>query len=174
MPSGGAPVVCELRLGGGISGDSSARAAPVPPVSVPKINFSRTTEPSQRAARGAGIPTMTLPPARLVSGAQLGAALAEDDSNQMCRQEIAIPPMQAEGWRAGWSVAMQEDERLRMALFDAESALEQLPPKEAARPMWRLRCSDVEAKDAASSGRQHFGLASSTECDQTTREIILT
>jgi hypothetical protein len=88
---------------------------------------------------------MTLPPARLVSGAQLGAALAEDDSNQMCRQEIAIPPMQAEGWRAGWSVAMQEDERLRMALFDAESALEQLPPKEAARPMWRLRCSDVEA-----------------------------
>jgi hypothetical protein len=38
--------------------------------------------------------------------------------------------MQAEGWKAEWSIAMQENERLRMALFDAESALEQLPPKE--------------------------------------------
>jgi hypothetical protein len=88
-----------------MSGDSSARAAPVPPVSVPKINISRTTEPSQRSARGAGIPTMTLPPAKLDLGAQLEAALAEDDdirpraddSNQMCRQEIAIPPREADG-----------------------------------------------------------------------------
>ena len=134
-----APVVPKLRLGGGISGDScSARAAPVLPVSVPKINISRTTEPSQRSARGAGIPTMTLPPAKLDLGAQLEAALAEDDdirpraddSNQMFMQEVAILQMQAEGWKAEWSIAMQENERLRMALFDAENALEQLPPKE--------------------------------------------
>jgi hypothetical protein len=53
---------------------------------VPKINISRTTEPSQRSARGAGIPTMTLPPAKLGHPpakldlvAQLEAALAEDD-----------------------------------------------------------------------------------------------
>ena len=137
-----------------MSGDScSARAAPVPPVSVPKINISRTTESSQRSARSAGIPTMALPPAKLDMGAQLEVALAEDDDicpraddfNQMLMQEVAILQMQAEGWKAEWSIAMRENERLRVVLFDAENALEQLPPKEAARPMWRLRCSDVEA-----------------------------
>ena len=133
------PVVPKLWLGGGMSGDScSARAAPVPPVSVPKINISRTTESSQRSARSAGIPTMALPPAKLDMGAQLEVALAEDDDirpraddfNQMLMQEVAILQMQAEGWKAEWSIAMQENERLRVVLFDAENALEQLPPKE--------------------------------------------
>ena len=31
--------------------------------------------------------------------------------------------MQAEGWKAEWSIAMQENERLRMALFDAQAPL---------------------------------------------------
>ena len=105
----------KLRLGGGIRGVSS----------VPKISISRTIEPSQRSARGAGIPTMTLPPAKLDLGAQLEAALAEDDdirpraddSNQMFMQEVAILQMQAEGWKAEWSISMQENERFRMALL---------------------------------------------------------
>ena len=77
---------------------------------------------------------MALPPAKLDIGAQLEAALAEDDdirpraddSNQMLLQEVAILQMQAEGWKAEWSIAMRENERLRVVLFDAESALEQL------------------------------------------------
>ena len=100
----------KLRLGGGIRGVSS----------VPKINISRTIDPSQRSARGAGIPTMTLPPVKLDLGAQLEAALAEDDaddSNQMFMQEVAILQMQAEGWKAEWSISMQENERFRMALL---------------------------------------------------------
>ena len=129
-------------------------------VSVPKLTLSRTTAPSQRSARGAGIPTMTLPPAKLDLGAQLEAALAEDDdirpraddSNQMFMQEVAILQMQAEGWKAEWSIAMQENERLRMALFDAESALEQLPPKEEGEEanegaddemQWRELCTSI-------------------------------
>merc|ERR1719506_1479716 len=79
------------------------------------------------------------PPAPALDlGAQLEIALADDDefepapdaSSQMFMQEVAILQMQAEGWKAEWSIAMQENERLRMALFDAESALESLPPKE--------------------------------------------
>jgi len=79
-----------------------------------------------------------MPPAPALDlGAQLEAALAEDEeiepatdaSSQMFMQEVAILQMQAEGWKAEWSIAMQENERLRMALFDAESALESLPPK---------------------------------------------
>ncbi|KOO27624.1 kinesin heavy chain [Chrysochromulina tobinii] len=153
-----------LRLGGGMSGDScSARAAPVPPVSVPKINISRTTESSQRSARSAGIPTMALPPAKLDMGAQLEVALAEDDDirpraddfNQMLMQEVAILQMQAEGWKAEWSIAMWENEQLRVVLFDAENALEQLPPKEVGEEgseanegaddemQWRELCTSI-------------------------------
>lgn len=52
-------------------------------------------------------------------------------SSQMFMQEVAILQMQAEGWKAEWSIAMQENERLRMALVDAQSALEALPPAAA-------------------------------------------
>merc|ERR1719482_1617189 len=51
-------------------------------------------------------------------------------SSQMFMQEVAILQMQAEGWKAEWSIAMQENERLRMALYDAQNALDALPPKE--------------------------------------------
>ena len=52
----------------------------------------------------------------------------------MFMQEVAILQMQAEGWKAEWSIAMQENERLRMALYDAQSALDALPPKEDGAP----------------------------------------
>ena len=64
-----------------------------------------------------------------------------DASSQMFMQEVAILQMQAEGWKAEWSIAMQENERLRMALFDAESALESLPPARRARPTRRPRAA---------------------------------
>ena len=139
--SANAPVVPKLRLGGpgGFGGD--AAAPPPPPVAVPKIDLKFGgkgfgAEASQRSARG--IAPSSMPPAPALDlGAQLEAALAEDEeiepatdaSSQMFMQEVAILQMQAEGWKAEWSIAMQENERLRMALFDAESALESLPPK---------------------------------------------
>ena len=135
-----APVVPKLRLGGGIGGEP---AAPAPPA-LPKLDLGgprRPAEPSQRSARGMDL-KLGMPPAPALDlGAQLEIALADDDeydpsrydhdaSSQMFMQEVAILQMQAEGWKAEWSIAMQENERLRMALFDAESALESLPPKE--------------------------------------------
>jgi len=96
-------------------------------------------------------------------GAQLEVALAEDDDirpraddfNQMLMQEVAILQMQAEGWKAEWSIAMWENEQLRVVLFDAENALEQLPPKEVGEEgseanegaddemQWRELCTSI-------------------------------
>jgi hypothetical protein len=53
-----------------------------------------------------------------------------DSQSQMFLQEVAILQMQAEGWKAEWSIAMQENERLRMALYDAQTALEALPTEQ--------------------------------------------
>ena len=153
-----APVVPKLRLGGA-GGD-----APVPPPQMPKLNLggTRPAEPSQRSARGEL--SLGLPPAPALDlGAQLEIALGDDEdtepapdaSSQMFMQEVAILQMQAEGWKAEWSIAMQENERLRMALFDAESALESLPPKEEGAPepakeeggddemQWRELCTSI-------------------------------
>jgi hypothetical protein len=48
----------------------------------------------------------------------------------MFMQEVAILQMQAEGWKAEWSIAMQENERLRKAISDL--TLEKLILREAA------------------------------------------
>ena len=159
-----APVVPKLRLGGGMGG----AADPPPPLPMmPKLDLGkRPAEPSQRSARdqfGGGM-HLGMPPAPALDlGAQLEIALADEEdyepqpdaSSQMFMQEVAILQMQAEGWKAEWSIAMQENERLRMALFDAESALESLPPKEDGAPaaapeaggddelQWRELCTSI-------------------------------
>lgn len=54
---------------------------------------------------------------------QEGSEGLQDTNSQLFLQEVAILQMQADGWKTEWSMAMQDNERLRAALYDAQEAL---------------------------------------------------
>lgn len=74
-------------------------------------------------------------------GLKLGLEEREEEGEKepsegqlMLMQEVAILQMQAEGWKGEWSLAMQENERLRMAMFETQSALEAMPNEGGKEP----------------------------------------
>ncbi|KAL1529784.1 hypothetical protein AB1Y20_000718 [Prymnesium parvum] len=165
---GAPPFVPKLQFGG-----APATPSKVPPLMTPgpaqppaikglKLNLGAASNTALPSDRDGAAPVSNRPP-------PLNLNLKEDypmhlqasyppsdepsDSAQLLMQEVAILQMQAEGWKAEWSIAMQENERLRMALYDAESALDALPGGDAlaAAPssaseselQWRGLCTSI-------------------------------
>ena len=65
--------------------------------------------------------------------------------------EKELSKKQAEGWKSEYDITMQENERLRMALYDAESALESLPPKEEGAPAAAPSADEMQWRELATS-----------------------
>ena len=160
VPSLFGPKVADEEEAGASSSPPKVRAPPgVPKLSLGGFGGGAGSKPAEskkpKLALGGGPPPLALPAA----AAEAPAAPAEppdegSSSAQLFLQEVAILQMQAEGWKGEWSIAMQENERLRMALYDAQSALDALPepPEGAPAPapasldgqmQWRELCTSI-------------------------------
>ena len=164
------PAVPKLKIGGEPESVDTAtmKGAGAPKLSL-RLPLGATGVgggPSQSARAGGG----GMPPgigaldlgglSQLPPGSPLEDVKTDDTedvaSAQLFLQEVAILQMQAEGWKAEWSISMQENERLRMALYDAQAALEALPPNADGTPaaaapapanegelQWRELCTSI-------------------------------
>ena len=138
-----APVVPKLRLGAsGLGAASRPGAAARAAEGSPRASAARRSVAAVRARRrdalSLGVPAHA---GSYDLGAQLEMALRGRARGQepertrrrrcSCRRSPSCRCRPRGGRRSG-PIAMQENARLRMALFDAESALESLPPKDEA------------------------------------------
>ena len=128
----GHPAVPKLTLGGaapggggggGCGGGGGGGGGFKLNLGLSKAGLSQTDRPTSSAPSGMALDLRGLGPSSARSESEPEATEEEGASAQLFLQEVAILQMQAEGWKAEWSIAMQENERLRMALFDAQAAL---------------------------------------------------
>ena len=69
--------------------------------------------------------------------AELSQLVGGDANAPQFLQEMVMLQMQAEGWRAQWSVAMQENEELRSRLYDTHNTLAAAGGEGASEEHWR-------------------------------------
>ena len=105
--------------------------------------------------------------------AELSQLVGGDANAPQFLQEMVMLQMQAEGWRAQWSVAMQENEDLRSRLYDTHNTLAAAGGEGASEEHWRELAMSI-AKSADEEKAQILDALGKMreELDEAERQVV--